>query len=372
MNKQTNCAYPFNSLFVDSVLDVKFCCAGNGILGNLKDSTTGELLNSQLAQDIRAGQFTDEGHPYCKSCVNLIQQGVGSQRLEIIKNDPTVIKDKFTLARVDIRWSNTCNLSCNYCMPYFSSKWASIMEITTFHPVSAAIEKQLFEFIEENASTVGSIMLLGGEPFLQKQNARLIELLPGRGVCLLTNLSIPILENNISKQLLNEEYVEWGVSFETVGDRFEYVRHGATWAAVEHNMQILKARDKHITLFPLYCIYSAFNLVELYDTVIGKGYVDYIQWQLLVTEELDVFNLSRELRQLAIAEIDRVTAKYPTASGIETLQGLRKTLENSMVRNKNINADTLRWTNTLESKYMVKTKSFAELWPELHDMLQLV
>ena len=370
MNKQTNCAYPFNSLFVDSVLDVKFCCAGYGVLGNLKYNTAEELLNIQLAQDIRASQFTDEGHPYCKSCVNLIKQGVGSQRMEIVEDDPTVITDKFTLARVDIRWSNTCNLSCNYCMPYFSSKWASIMDITTFHPVSATIEKQLFDFIEENASTVGSMMLLGGEPFLQKQNARLIELLPGRGICLLTNLSIPILENNISKQLLREEFVEWGVSFETVGERFEYVRHGASWAVVEHNMQILKARNKQINLFPLYCVYSAFNLVELYDTVIGKGYVDYIHWQLLVTDELDVFNLSPDLRLSAINEIDLVTAKYPTATGIETLQGLRKTLETSLVRGKNRNADTLRWTNTLESKYMTKAKSFAELWPELYERLQ--
>lgn len=371
MSKHLNCVYPFEAVFVDTRMDVSFCCAGKEPLGNLKDTTLKEILNGKLASDIRAGQFTDEGHSYCSSCVNLMNKGVSSQRMEIVPDpNKNLTPDYFKLKRIDIRWSNTCNLSCNYCMPYFSSKWATILGTKEFHPISSNIENQVFEFIEENLETATDLMLLGGEPFLQKQNERLLDLLPNRSICLITNLSISIETNSIAQRLMKEPYVEWGVSFENIGDKFEYVRHGASWAIVEKNLQILKANNKKVNLFPLYCAYSAFDLVDLYDTIISQGLVSHVEWQLLTTPELDVLNLSTELRQLAIDEIDRCVTKYPEASGISVLIALRKTIADSLANTSHKNEELIHWNDNLENNQMKKVKPFSELWNNIYTKLK--
>ena len=49
---------------------------------------------------------------------------------------------KFDLNTIDVRWSNLCNLSCVYCGPEFSSKWASELNIKITTPK----EQQLINF----------------------------------------------------------------------------------------------------------------------------------------------------------------------------------------------------------------------------------
>jgi hypothetical protein len=209
-------------------------------------------------------------------------------------------------------------------------------------------------------------MLLGGEPLLQKQNEKLLDLLPDNSICLITNLSIPIESNSIAQRLMKEPYVQWGVSFENIGDKFEYVRHGASWKIVENNLQYLKKHNKKVNLFPLYCIYSAFDLVELYDNVVALGYVSKIEWQLLTDENLDVFNMPAELKSLAINEIDLCVSKYPTAPGIDVLIALRTTLQQSMSDTINKNVNFIKWTENLEKNQMKKEKLFSDLWDNIY------
>ena len=76
---------------------------------------------------------------------------------------------------VDVRWSNTCNLACNYCYEYFSSQWASIKGIKV-NAIKKDNEDTLLMFIEKNKDTVINVNMLGGEPLLQKQNSPLIEI----------------------------------------------------------------------------------------------------------------------------------------------------------------------------------------------------
>jgi organic radical activating enzyme len=371
MSDHLKCRNPFRSLFIDSRLDVTFCCSGKFPIGNIKDTSLGEILTGPTASAIRAAQFSDKHHPYCGTCSNLIERGVRSQRTEIEPHDiPRMTPDYFTLEEIDIRWGNTCNLSCNYCLPYFSSKWASILGTSEFRSFGAELEDEIFSFIEQHANTITSIMLLGGEPFLLKKNEQLLTLLPNRDICLLTNLSIPIETNSIATKLMYEPFVKWGVSFENIGDKFEYVRHGASWEVVENNLKFLKDHNKKVNLFPLYCVYSAFDLVELYDSVIPTGYIDYIEWQLLTADELDVLNLSIELRKRAMDEIDLCAAKYPDAPGINTLLSIRSTLNESITNNVNKNIEFIKWTENLEKNQMKKEKPFAELWGNIYTKIK--
>jgi hypothetical protein len=110
--------------------------------------------------------------------------------------------------------------------------------------------------------------------------------------------------------------------------------------------------------------------VDLYDTIISQGLVNHVEWQLLTTPELDVLNLSTELRELAINEIDRCIAKYSDSSGIDVLSALRKTISDSLVNSSHKNEDLIRWTDNLEKNQMKKEKLFSDLWWNIHTKIK--
>ena len=64
---------------------------------------------------------------------------------------------------IDVRWNSTCNLSCNYCGPLDSSKWAALKQI----PVNNNTRQyyaEVCDFIEKNYQHVKEVALVGGEP----------------------------------------------------------------------------------------------------------------------------------------------------------------------------------------------------------------
>jgi len=227
-------------------------------------------------------------------------------------------------------------------------------------------------FIEKNKDTVINVNMLGGEPLLQKQNSPLIEILNGKRFYVLTNLAVPMDSNKIANQLLKEDNAEWGVSFETVGKRYEYVRHNASWDLFLQNLEYVEKIKPDITLnaHPLYCTYSAFNLVEYYDFIHQHPIFSGVFWCVIQNiDELNVSKLSRQMKIKAIEEIDRVYSKYPNASGVDHLLEIKsKMLETLEIKPNGVDRKFLKWTKTLEKKFLTdKEFNFKELWPNLND-----
>jgi hypothetical protein len=195
--------------------------------------------------------------------------------------------------------------------------------------------------------------------------------------------------NKIADQLLTEKYVDWGVSFETIGDRYEYVRHNAKWNVFNDNLKYVKERNPSVIInaHPLYCTYSAFNLVDYYDYVLENGFTG-IYWCIIQNiEGLNVLNLPSELKIKAIDEIERVQKKYPNASGVDHLIDIKDKIKQSMndrfveakerlnvrlgLSPKKQSSGFLSWTDEIETRYLTnKEKSFQELWPEIYNFLK--
>ena len=55
-------------------------------------------------------------------------------------------------------------------------------------------------------------------------------------VTLITNLSVNLDKNKIFQKLSKRNRVGWSMSFDNVGDRLEYVRHGASWNQIQENL----------------------------------------------------------------------------------------------------------------------------------------
>jgi hypothetical protein len=83
--------------------------------------------------------------------------------------------------------------------------------------------------------------------------------------------------------------------------------------------------------------------------------------------DLDIRRQSVNLRQLAIAEIDRVVAKYQDQTHLSTdvLERYRATLtDNSYLTNQDFVPDILTWHQDMETT-LKKTTRFVDLWPNI-------
>jgi|TARA_B110000503_G_scaffold135720_1_gene216807 organic radical activating enzyme len=372
LKKSNFCSFPFNTIFLGADAGVKTCCSARGEIGDLNISPISDIIQSDIVQDIRQHIIDNKWHSQCSQCKQLEDMGSRSERMSAIEHNYENFKDikltsnYFKLQKLDLRWSNTCNLACNYCYEYFSSQWANIKGIKV-NDVKADNVNTLLMYIEQNKDTVSDINLLGGEPFLQKQNSRLLDILKNKKYYVLTNLAVPLKNNKIALQVLNEPNAEWGVSFETVRERFEYVRHGAKWDQFINNINFIKSvkPDLLVNAHPLYCTYSAFNLVEYYDYVLNEKLFNSIYWCVIQNiDGLNVLKLSKNLKEKAIKEIEKCEIKFKGATGIDHLIDIKNTIIASLNDTVTVKTTFNTFTSTIESQ-LNKDVKFNDLWPDL-------
>ena len=374
MNRDTFCALPFTEIFLYPNGDIKPCCSGALPLGNLNNNNIEDILQSDIAKDVRQHILDGKWHPLCEQCKRQEKQGVRSERQSTYTNairNLELTNSTFKLERIDLRWSNTCNLSCVYCYEGFSSKWASIKGIA-FNDVKKTGENSLFNLIKENTETINIVMLLGGEPLLQKQNSTLIDLLPKVGFYCLTNLSVPMRTNPIAQKLITRTAnSSFGVSIETVRDKFEYVRRNSSWDLLVDNVKYFKEIQQPLEAHSLYSIYSFFNLIEFYDFITENNFKN-VFWNLLESagqnEKATVFRLPKRLKDIAIKEIDECEKKYKNAPGIETLQIYRNNLINTF---DDLECTSKHHLDEITSLELLQPyhKTFKDIWPSLYNGL---
>jgi MoaA/NifB/PqqE/SkfB family radical SAM enzyme len=373
MNKETFCSLPFSEVFLGSDGGIRPCCSLRGELGDINKSSLEDILNGDIATSIRKSIIDGKWHSMCSQCEELEPKGARTERthtVHFMDKFKNASKNDFVLENLDLRWSNTCNLSCNYCYEYFSSKWAEIKGIKVNANKETAEEK-IFTFIENQVNQHNKLLqvrLLGGEPLLQKQNVRLLNTIKNNSkIYILTNLTVPLETNKVAQLLLENNNVTWGVSFETVNKRFEYVREGGKWDQLLSNLRLLHSKNKTIDSHPLYCLYSAFNLVEYYDFLDSEGCFSTQYWQVLQNiQGLDVFLLPNKLKIKALDELERCFVKYEHKFDMSLLKSINQSLIDSLSKDSNNTDKCLNWLDELDKFIPAKKESFIELWPELY------
>lgn len=319
MSDTSYCAAPWRGLHINFRGDVKTCCAGDpNILGNLNQQSIEQVLQSSKMQEIRQtiknGQLHTE---YCSNCINAERYGRSERHWHNDVN-PGFDVTQATLNEhvpsiVDVRWNTTCNLSCNYCGPYCSSKWASLMKFE-YRSGARPYYEQVCEYIQQHRDSVKEVALVGGEPLLLPENERLLDVIPEDCiVTLITNMNVDFDRNPIVKKLQQRQRVGWSMSFDNIGDRFEYVRSGGKWDMLDHNMQQVISWTKNnghwAGIHAVYNIYNCTHLDALRDYADNTGFK--IMWQTLYQpDHLDPAMHSKAVRELAAEHIKQYQNSY--------------------------------------------------------------
>jgi len=229
------------------------------------------------------GEWPGRGCEHCKSTEDsgghsdrmshLNMQGVTAPK-ELTNNLNAV---NVTPTQLEIYFSNTCNLKCVYCNSKFSStidnenringefmdgivdQFGKHIRIPGKIEINPNIEEdtdKLFVWLEEHIHELNKVMILGGEPFLQKETERMVELLertsnPNLTLVVFSNLTVD--PARVQKWLARMwKLVEHGKldnlqvvgSLDCWGPQAEYVRNGLDLNKYVDNMEFILDKTK--------------------------------------------------------------------------------------------------------------------------------
>ena len=371
------CTAPFNGLTIREDGHVRTCCNGSVSLGNLNDTSIEGIQDSPILNQIRESMLDGAFHENCKSCLELEQSsGLSQLKEHYLKFYPSYTG--FQLKNIDVRWNNTCNLSCMYCTPQFSSTWAEKLNIYNSSPVKN-YQDDLLNFILQHVDEINEITLVGGEPMLMKQNYNLISKLPKSSrISILTNLSYDLERLPCTPNLLARprENTVWNVSCENINQQFEYVRNGAEWKQIETNLKFLTQHwPDLVTVNMVYNVFSAFDLVGTVQRFHQLGIKKFNFQSYFGPPAVDVFSMPPAVQALAgqlLDEVVKIHYKnihpedrdfYPLAN----LDLIKTKLEQAQDHScsKKEFYDQIAWYDQWSDR------KFKHLWPHVIDLVEL-
>lgn len=367
------CAAPWRGLHINPRGDVKTCCAGDpNMLGNLNTQTIEEILQGPTMQEIRQSIRQGQPHAYCYNCVQAERYGRSERDWHNSLNpdiDYQTVSDYYPVL-IDLRWNTTCNLSCNYCGEACSSKWASLKQI----PVKSGARpyyQQVCNYLENHADKIKEVALVGGEPLLLPENEYLLDVMPKDCVVtLITNVSVKLRDNKIFKKLAKRNRVGWSLSFDNIGTKFEYVRHGGNWVTLVDNLdmiqELISTQGHWGGIHAVYNVYNATKLIEFTEFARQRNLT--IHWQSLYQPEyLDPTRLGKQMFDLARSEIINLLSKKIC---LDSEQQFFENVLANFTQRDDLRKDFSEHILNIETKYHQDHKgNFRQWWPELGSIL---
>lgn len=312
------CPLPFSGGVVNTDGVVRCCSISKDIIGNVNDSALEDILtNSAKLKQIRRDMLDNKFPENCEDCYlkekhhKTLDFGNISNRLyhiKILKDSPFKLykdENQFELQQVDLRWRNTCNFMCVYCDPRFSSMWAQ-HEGKTDRMTNEAMQ-ETFEFVQKNIKKLKTIYMAGGEPFLIKENLKIIDLIQKENPDLLLriNTNLSILTPKLYNQLKTLKNVHWIVSAESTGAKFNYIRWPGKYQTLINNLQKIQQLPHKVSINMTWNILCAYNILDFIDEMLKKGIHpnQFIMNHVYEPIEQSVWNITKTMKEKILKEV---------------------------------------------------------------------
>jgi organic radical activating enzyme len=143
-------------------------------------------------------------------------------------------------------------------------------ELKQFVSIDESAIADVTKYFVDNAASLKKIYMAGGEPMLIKENQaileKLLEVNPNCHFIVNTNLSM-IRNNRIFDLLTKFKNVEWLISVDDMGEKYNYIRYPGNWDQFVGNLDYLKVTipDTHTVKFNM--VYLAMNAKTMFDCV---------------------------------------------------------------------------------------------------------
>jgi len=379
MTPQIYCTAPFNGLTIRENGDIRTCCVGHSVLGNLNEISIDEIEKSPVLKQIQQDMLSHNANlENCQSCIQQEKShGLAALRQHYLKYYPKFDPNNLSLKFIDVRWNNTCNLGCLYCNSDFSSIWENRLGQNR-SSLSKPYQDDLLSWILDRIDHVEEIMLVGGEPMLMKQNYELLQRLPDHArISIITNLSYDLERLPCVPDLLRRpaKNIVWNVSLENTNQKFEYVRSGASWSQVEKNFVFLKKHwQSNISLNMVYNVFSAFDLADTVSYFDQNGIQKFNLFPVAKNSTLNIKNLPLSIQKIALDQLkltqqQHLESLHPEDQDLFPMEGadlLIKNLSNGKIEypiSLNDFYEKIKWYDQWGHL------KFEKLWPELNQLI---
>jgi organic radical activating enzyme len=335
------------------------------IIGHSNEMTVEEWHNSDLLKSIKSDFLQGKVPKTCAGCKNREDSGFKSMRATAWRWNnvgPEPIYEEMPWygklsmdtpqnpRRIELRFTNLCNMKCRQCDEVSSSMWAKEKikhadnpnvefrlnghKDLYFSNGSDGIIKPVDAIVESvtnlalTSTNLTKVCFTGGEPFLIKGYYDFLDALIEHKVNekveidVFTNCST--LNDKFTSRMAKFKKVNFIMSVDGVGKAAEYIRHGTDWSVVEKNIlhfNLLQgvfapAVNVAISSYTLLAMSSlATFLMQLYY---DNNSISHLGYWCSRPPSADFRNLPHHLRLKAIDEIDKAV-KIITAPNYDAL-----------------------------------------------------
>lgn len=272
------------------------------------------------------GDLKTESPPSaCRACIRDEDRGIPSYRKMFLKLATTAPGIQF----LDIRNTNVCNLKCRYCGPHFSNQWATELKITPSIKTTS-IESYRDVLI---TNSLHWVYFTGGEPLINPTHWELIEELVQTGhsssVRLMYNTNLTTLkfkDKNIFDLWKKFKNVKVSVSIDSVDDEANYIRSGASWDTIKHNLStLLNHTAISLTLQPVISVLNIWSI----DKLLSYAEETNLPVEPIILYGPDYLSLDvipDELKELALEKCNNIGQRLPASYVIE----MKRLIENNI------------------------------------------
>ncbi len=338
------CPIPWTGFIYNSNGDVMNCIRSQTVIGNLRDNSIHEILESNTKT--KKKMLDRQPGAGCDGCysleVNQKSFDITSDRIFYLKELKNVDRtlydssDNFSLHKIDIRWSNVCNFACVYCTPGYSSRWETELGLVTNHPSVERIN-EMKEFIFKNAHQLKHVYLAGGEPLLMKENLELLLLLKKENpnVNLRVNTNLSKVDTRVFETICEFSNVHWTVSIDEIENEYEYVRYGSNWQDFLDNLENIRKFNHKISFNMLHHLLnykSIFKCVEFLQNL-GFHNNSFIIMPIVNPSYLNVKHLPDHMLSDLEKELELRINQKPGYLLENSLQNMLQYIKTPMVKN---------------------------------------
>lgn len=248
------CVLPW--MHISATTDGKFrpCCLSADEYKS-DDRTISSAWHSDDANNLRSAFVNSQQPPGCKQCWDIEESGGVSKRINDNRRfgyQGGVPELSEFPQYIDLKLGSVCNLKCRICTPENSTRWVTDAEKLNFdnnllnhYTATSQWPEETPKFWQDLYShfpNVSFIDFAGGDPLLIRSHNSFMRKINGvfdlSGITLHYNTNGTIVPPaDIIGIWQKFKRVELMISIDGIGDKFEYMRHGATWDKVIKNIQ---------------------------------------------------------------------------------------------------------------------------------------
>jgi hypothetical protein len=323
-------------------------------------------------QQMLKGQWPGHG---CEHCRNIEDVGGTSDRILHLDfpgiHPPPELDTDLTAVRVtprilEIYFSNTCNLKCIYCFPDLSSQinqenkkfgefQSNGVHIIDYLPLPEEFpqaHKKMFEWLDKNIHTLNKLLVLGGEPFIQKQTQELLDFinsreLPNLDLVIFSNLTID--HDKFKRQIEQLKQIEKTSKLNQIniigsidcwGPQAEYIRNGLDLNLFEKNFDYLvHETDFILNINSVLSSLTVPSMPALVEKINHWSETKIIYWSMMKAGGRDFLHPTIFGKQVLDLGFTEALDKFKTfddpekTSYLDYFRGIAKEIENSVADN---------------------------------------